>query len=245
MKILHVVISMVPGEFRGGTSTIAYRLAQAQAKLGHTVTVFTTDRNARRKVDRPLLEPVKSEGITVCHFPTRRFPAYSSPRMRTAILAAADNGAVVHSHCVFLPLNRYVDEVQRTRGAPCFYHTHGSLDPVVLRWERRKWLKKYLYIKLVEKPLLERAARVFVNTEHETRQLRASGIRARTVILPNGALVADGKRKADGGRFRAALALPADASIVLYLGRLHPKKRIDLLIHAFRKVRDSYPRCVL
>lgn len=43
MKILHVIPHFLPSKYFGGTPWSCFNLAQAQATLGHDVSVLTTD----------------------------------------------------------------------------------------------------------------------------------------------------------------------------------------------------------
>jgi glycosyltransferase involved in cell wall biosynthesis len=47
------------------------------------------------------------------------------------------------------------------------------------------------------------------------------------------------------GRLRYEFDLPVDAQVVGYLGRILPKKGIDILLQAFRHIRSRFPKAVL
>ena len=44
---------------------------------------------------------------------------------------------------------------------------------------------------------------------------------------------------------RRELGLPADSKIILNVGSIHPRKRVDLLLNAWRSVADEYPNAIL
>ncbi|PJH75191.1 MAG: hypothetical protein CO064_07990 [Anaerolineae bacterium CG_4_9_14_0_8_um_filter_58_9] len=67
------------------------------------------------------------------------------------------------------------------------------------------------------------------------------------ISIPNGvdtgrfAPLAPAQKKA----LRSRLALPAEARIVIFVGRLAPEKRVDLLTGIWRSVRQAVPRALL
>jgi glycosyltransferase involved in cell wall biosynthesis len=68
--------------------------------------------------------------------------------------------------------------------------------------------------------------------ESEYRDIRAAGLRGPVAIIPNGV---------DLGPGRAADASPDRRRRLLFLGRLHPVKGVDLLLGAWRQVQDRFP----
>ncbi|MBC6461040.1 glycosyltransferase [Actinomadura sp. HBU206391] len=66
----------------------------------------------------------------------------------------------------------------------------------------------------------------------------------RVVVLPSG--VAHVTTPPDAGpRFRARWKIPVEAPLVLFVGRVHHEKGVDLLVHAFRTVLDAHPEARL
>jgi glycosyltransferase involved in cell wall biosynthesis len=62
-------------------------------------------------------------------------------------------------------------------------------------------------------------------------------------VLPNG--VALDRAATPAGGARARLGIPAAAFVVLFLGRMHRIKRLDLLADAFAAVRETHPHAHL
>lgn len=74
----------------------------------------------------------------------------------------------------------------------------------------------------------------------ESEQLRRWGFRSRVAIIPNAIEAATFQEMPERGALRAKLAIPASATVSLYVGRLHKMKRIDLLVEGFARVaRDT------
>jgi glycosyltransferase involved in cell wall biosynthesis len=97
-----------------------------------------------------------------------------------------------------------------------------------------KGIRKTLYWKFIQKDLLQKAAAIHAITASEEARIRELGIQAPTCVVPNGVFLPH-----EGG------ALPPDfpkGSIVLFVGRIHPVKGLDVLLEAFARV--TYP-CTL
>ncbi|PNY80669.1 glycosyltransferase [Deinococcus koreensis] len=70
--------------------------------------------------------------------------------------------------------------------------------------------------------------------------LRAYGYAGAVQLFPNPVDLA-AFRAAGGDAFRAEFHVPADAPLVMYLGRLAPEKNLDVMMHAFNVARASRP----
>ncbi len=128
--------------------------------------------------------------------------------------------------------------VAHAHHVPYLVYTHGMLDP----WSRRahpiKYVKKFAYWSLFESHTLRRAAAVCFTAEEEAalaRRYFPFGSWNSEVI---GAGVAEPKQ-AIADRARHALDQFPELQgkrIWLFLGRLHPKKGLDLLLRAFAEL---------
>ncbi|WP_417210223.1 glycosyltransferase [Antarctobacter sp.] len=133
-------------------------------------------------------------------------------------LAAAldESGAgILHVHGLWLPaISTGARHWQRRTGGALVISPHGMLDPWALRNSR--W-KKRLALTLYEGKTLAGANCLHALNLSEVQSMRALGLRNPIAVVPNGvdlppASPAGPPRDADGRR------------IMLFLGRLHPKK---------------------
>lgn len=118
---------------------------------------------------------------------------------------------------------------------PYLVTIHGMLEPWALRNSR--W-KKVLAGALFENAALQRADCLHVNTEAELRDIRAYGLRNPVCVIPNGVDLPD-----ISIRMAAPWAKKIDANtrVLLFLGRLHPKKGLSELLSAWAAIQKSAP----
>ena len=117
---------------------------------------------------------------------------------------------------------------------PYFVFPHGMLDPWFKRTFRLKHLKKWLYWPWAEYPVLRDAAGVIFTSEEERLRARKSFwlYRAKEKISPLG--IEEPRPAGPEARhlFLAKFPEIEKTRMLLFLGRVHPKKGCDLAIEA-------------
>jgi len=161
-----------------------------------------------------------------------------SPAMQRAINQNAMNFDIFHSHNTFLAPNRYVSKTSKIKNIPCFYHTHGALDPLVVRQGVIRQVRKLAYLYSLERRNYAAASALFANTEREYDQIRSWGIKSSIEIVPNG-IAAPTIVDANTETMTPFLGLPSDSVKILFIGRIVPKKGLHLLLEAFGKLEES------
>ena len=127
---------------------------------------------------------------------------------------------------------------------PYYVFPHGMLDPWFKRTYPLKHLKKWLYWPWAEYLILRDARAVIFTSEEERLQARESFwlYRCRERIAPLGM---EEPPVASPDEFLARWPELRDKRIVLFLGRLHPKKGCDMLIDAFARAAAEDPQTIL
>jgi glycosyltransferase involved in cell wall biosynthesis len=142
-------------------------------------------------------------------------------------------GTVVHQHGIWTAVALATLSFSR-RGAPVVIAAHGSLQPWTLRRSRtRKAFARFAY----EGRNLRRAACLHATGPAEIEDFRRFGLRQPIALIPNGA-PESAYALGDAERFRATYGLPADRRIMLYLGRVTPKKGLPMLVAAWASLRS-------
>ncbi|MBM3869136.1 MAG: glycosyltransferase [Verrucomicrobia bacterium] len=223
--IRHIVYECLPGAYAGGVQKMVFELASAQRRSGADVEIWTPD--AVRAGSTEIFA-----GLPIRYFyPDPLFGLARSHRLSQE-LATLPSDAILHAHNTFNPLNVQVGRAAAARGLRVFYHPHGALDPALFADWRPKSLKKRLYIRFFTRPKLNRATGVFALTVLEQAQLRSLGVTSPIHVVPNGIRpVACGSREA-GLALRARHGLGPTDKVVLFIGRITAKKRIEDIIRA-------------
>jgi glycosyltransferase involved in cell wall biosynthesis len=152
-------------------------------------------------------------------------PAFGySSHFLPAMLAA--NLDVVLGHGLWKYSSLASHRWHRITGRPYIIHPHGMLDPWAVR--NAQWKKRLAYI-AYERAHLANAACLRALNEEEAGAIRDFGLRNPICVIPNGV---------DLPELSTNHAAPwnADESrkVLLYLGRLHPKKNLPALLEAWK-----------
>lgn len=162
---------------------------------------------------------------------------------REALLTLLRSADIVHLHTMWSQLNAVVAMACRRMGKPYVVSPHGMLDPHSLGV---KALKKRLYLRLVESRTIGGAAGV-VFTADDERDLAIGQIGS----VPNPQVVGLGADAPNvstdrlAEQFRSSHPDLAGKRLLIFLGRLHPKKRPDVAIRAMAKIASQVPDAAL
>jgi poly(glycerol-phosphate) alpha-glucosyltransferase len=158
---------------------------------------------------------------------------YYSPELKRHAPGLVRDSDVVHGHGLYVGTNLILGGEARRQRKPLVYHVHGMFEPYIL--DRSRWKKRLVHL-LFENANV-RAVRFWrALTSKEADQIRASGARQPIAVIPNGLDPARFARPADpGAPIDTALvkALPKNSRRALFLGRIHPKKGLQLLLPAW------------
>ncbi|MEQ8968475.1 MAG: glycosyltransferase [Azospirillaceae bacterium] len=245
MKILHVIPSL--GVQNGGPPKACLEMARAMRDRGHEVAIFTGwagDANDRgRPEDIPVPETlpgtVTHEGMEISFFPNTRLPVWAwMPEMSRALRARVAEFDVVHIHSLYLHTTKAAADACQRAGVPYIIRPHGSLDPYLINRSRgRKRVMEWLY----QNRAFRRAAAVHFTAEEERRLATPYVHGARGVVAPLGVDLSAFDTLPAPGRFRNRYPELADKRLMLFFGRLHFKKGLDLLVGAFARLAADAP----
>jgi glycosyltransferase involved in cell wall biosynthesis len=230
LRLLHVVPTYLPAVRYGGPIQSVHALCRALAAQGHVTDVFTTNVDGQGDSDVPLERPVDLEGVQVTYFPSRRMRRlYWSPPMRRALLARVADYDLVHVHAIYLWPTWTAARAARARHVPYIVSPRGMLVPQLIQ-RKNRWIKQ-AWIRLIEKPNLERAASVHTTSEIEAHHLGGFGWSLpKVVTVPHG--VDDPPAASAAALAPDIAAAIAGAPAVLAFGRISWEKGLDRLIAA-------------
>jgi glycosyltransferase involved in cell wall biosynthesis len=227
----------------GGPPVVVDRVCRRLAARGHRVRAITTDALSCGQIDWE--RSYSDGGYQLDIHKTKGSGSFAySGSLAQAVKSAVAESDLVHLHTLWTYPTLKAAWECRKQAVPYIVMPHGMLDPNSVRHKR---LKKWLYSKLFEGPnLLKAGGLIFTHPEEERL--------ARETIsdLPPGSIVplaADEPPSTDrrqlAEEFFTRCPELAGKPTVLFLGRLHPKKGLELLITAFGHFAGQAPHARL
>ncbi|MBC7366185.1 MAG: glycosyltransferase [Undibacterium sp.] len=241
MKILHVTNSMNPAF--GGLSAYLRSLVPALAAIGHPSEILSLDQPGAAFLPA-IPAPVHALGPVS--------PGYGyTPRLRPWLAAAAGRFDAVIIHGLWQYHGLATHLVLAPAGSPrTFVFPHGMLDPWFKQTYPLKHFRKWLYWWLAERRVLRGASAVLFTCEEERRLARQSfpGSSYRESVVTFGTAAPPDNPAAQRAEFLLRVPGLHDRPFWLFLGRIHPKKGVDLLIDAYAALAHggaALPRLVI
>jgi glycosyltransferase involved in cell wall biosynthesis len=152
-----------------------------------------------------------------------------SGSMRRALLQAASEADVIHSHMLWMMPNLYpgfVIKLSNSR-SQLVMSPRGTLDP----WEYRSHtLQKRIVWFAGQRWNLQRCAVLHATAPMECEHFRELRLRAPVAVIPNGVDIPD---------IAAFPAEPKTRRRLLFLARIARKKGVDLLLRAWRNIQQQ------
>ena len=232
MKILHVVPFFAP--VFGGSVEVAYHLCRELAGKGHDVTLYTSD----YRLDRPYAASLK--GVRVCSFKTswNWSNLYVTPDMVGAARREVSGFDVVHLHHFRTFQNVAVARHAERCGVPCVLQAHGT----VLRIVERQRLKRLFDLAFGYR-LLRSSRKVIAVAGIEVEQYKAMGVDSERIeMVPNAIDPSEYVDLPARGGFRRNHGIGEEEKVILFLGRIHKSKGIDLLARAYSGLSSTLPK---
>jgi len=214
-------------------------LAQAQAKLGHEVTIACRDYG--------YLGPMaKAEGVNVRTVPGSRWTKGQGGwgcSFRRLVEEEARKADVVHNHGVWLAANYYARRAAVKMGKPLVISPRGMLEGWSLG---RSIVRKTVAWHLFERKNLESAALFHATSEPEAEaiatahqiKIKMKIKKTRILVATNGVDVPE--RIPSGEVLEKRFPNLKGKKRVVFMSRIHPKKGLLELAKAWMEIRQGY-----
>jgi glycosyltransferase involved in cell wall biosynthesis len=228
LRAAHVVAGLDP--VHGGPSYSVPRLCEALVGAGAATMLLSVAGEEGGQRD------AYCKGYRDCRFAWdyARVPVLRGLRSSQGLSIALHNAALtadlIHNHGLWLMPNIRAGRAAAGRPTPLVVSPRGMLAPVALAFSR---LKKRTFWALLQGPTTRGAACIHATSEQEYEEIRGFGLTNPVAIIPNGV---------DVPRLSAERTdRPTAERVVLSLGRIHPKKGLARLVHAWSKVEAGHP----
>jgi len=229
VNVLHVIPAVA--ERYGGPSRAVFGMCRALADIGVKAEIATTDADGEGRLAVPVGEPTEYRGVPVVFF--RRQFSESLKYSRTLhlwLFGHVHRFDVVHIHAVYSHAPLAAAAAARFRGVPYIVRPLGSLSHWALR---HKPFRKRIAWHLGAGRMLAGASAIHCTSAAEARDLQTLGLTNKTLVIPLGVAAPDAQVASETENELPACDGARGQLYVLALGRIHPKKALDVLIRAF------------
>jgi glycosyltransferase involved in cell wall biosynthesis len=228
LKVLHVIPTLDP--MYGGPVAAILGMTAAQAKAGVEVRLLTTDHHTNGVPQRVECE------TRIFH--AKFGPWQWSPALGSALPNEVKWADIVNIHTLWSYPGTAAARACRAAGVPYIVRPCGMLD----QWSlAQKSLKKRIYSALLERQNINGAAALWFTSEGERDGARPFNYSCEDAVIPLGLAPEAYHDLPARGTFRSLHPELSDQRLILFLGRITPKKQTDLLIKAFAQVAIEFP----
>ncbi|TAE60387.1 MAG: glycosyltransferase [Nostocales cyanobacterium] len=226
MKVLHIIPSISPK--LGGPTQVVLNLVRSLINQGIDVEIATTNDDNGLLLDVPLSQLTEYQGLPVWFFPrnARIKDFLPSVAFTTWLWNNIKYYDILDNHYLFSYLPSCAAVISQQQNVPYTIRTMGQLAPWALAQSKTK---KKVYSYLLERRNLDKATAIHCTSHGEVEDVINFGVKTPKIALPLGVnqpeLIIDA-----GDKVRHKYNIPNQTPIILFLSRLHYKKRPELLI---------------
>ena len=235
MKVLHVAPFLALEN--GGVSVSVRELCLGLAESGVEVDLWSMQKREESRSHDVLDQPLRRAGVRVRYFPARGIGPFwnwfgYNPDLDKALSESVPCVGLIHIHGLWLYPALAATRAGRRFQVPYVVSPCGALDAYSLQVRK---IRKMLYGFFIERRNLGGAAAIHFTSTHEKESSWTFGLRRPAAVIPRSL---DPRRlpKLRPGLFRSLHPEIKNRKILLFLGRLHPKKRLDFAVETFVQV---------
>ena len=237
LNVLHVTPSMSPAW--GGPAVVVSELTSEFVRQGVKCEIVTS--HGYRVGTGQLPAPNVPVASFATEFPARFWTGYSGGLFRY-LMDRAGSFDLVHVHEIWHFPAVIAFFAARKHKLPYIVTIHGELSDWGLR---QKALKKRLYRLCVLDRMLHGAGAVHAITNAEKEQVLKLGFKNPVEVIPNGIKPASFEVLPGPSRLLQRFPALNGKRIILFLGRLHPKKGLDILARSFSSIARQFEDVML
>ncbi len=238
MRVL-VVTPYLASVYGGTFKAVTDLVQEISSCSSNIVDAIATNANGLENLDVLLGVWLKNKHYRVQYFPCwHRNDLIISWSMISWLINHTSDYDIVHANTVFAPIVLLTHWICQLRQIPYVVTPHGMLEPWAM--SSKAW-KKQFYYSLFEKLALQKAGAIHVLTNSEANNVKSLGIK-HSVVVPNGIHRQEFENLPEPEVFYQQFPGTQNKTLILFLGRIDPKKGLDLLAPAFAKVHNQFPQ---
>ena len=239
LKVLHIIFGMEPEQ--GGPVTSVLSLTSALAQQGIHCEIFTT-----------LWKKDSADAMPSCAVPVNRFDVeflarfwhgYSKSLAKT-LWDRIGSGAfdLVHVHEPWHYPGFVAFRAARKHNIPYVLSPRGALEAWCLR---QKAFKKWVYMKMIQGHILQSANAIHALANEERKSISELGYKTPIFVAPNGVDSSPFECSPDISEFLSAHPDLSGKRVILFMGRLHSKKGLDVLARSYVSLSHKFKNVAL
>ncbi len=232
MRVLFVSPYFEPATNYGGPVNSNFTLCKTLAKKGIDVHVFTTNANGKMRLSVPLKTDVKVDGLTINYSPLINEFYFISPELIRTVKSQIRNFDVAFFQLMWSHAFAPLAKIACREKLPYIVPMRGQLLPWAIKYKR---LRKLVYLKIIGQKCLEKSSGLLCTHPHEADAIKNLGIKATMLVEYNMVDETFFRVKTNNCLLRDMFGIPKNSKIILFLGRLHFKKRPDLALLSLPK----------
>ncbi|MCW4029673.1 MAG: glycosyltransferase [Candidatus Bathyarchaeota archaeon] len=234
MNILQVIPVFNPPEFFGGSQQVVYQISKELSKRGHEVTVFCSDAKRSNLKESTENKTETFEGINVRHFDNKypflsdKFGFFYTPAIKKAF--SDQKFDLIHLHELRGYQHIVAFKFAKETNVPYIIQAHGILG-------QSNSASRKIFDFFYGREILFNAQAVLALNKKEQEQYTRAGVPiGKTCIIPNGLNLSEYAQMPAKGVFKRKYHIAEKEQVILYLGRIHRVKGLDVLVKSFAKV---------
>ncbi|MGB7339135.1 MAG: glycosyltransferase [Phototrophicaceae bacterium] len=237
MHILHLAPYYAPAYSFGGVVSMLEGLAQAQVAQGHQVTVLTSDALSLDTRYRGQYDEIL-DGVRVIRcrnwvYQLRRYNLNTPFGMASIAETIMPNVDIVHLHEFRTIENLLLVPVAARHHKPIVLSPHGTLTYSTGRSRLKSFWDQWLSPRIT--PHIHHVIALAASEKDDVQQTWSQFDRDIDIrVIPNGVNLAPYQHLPNSDAFREKYGL-GDAQVILFMGRLHQRKGVDVLAQAFQQ----------
>jgi glycosyltransferase involved in cell wall biosynthesis len=235
MKILQVYPYFYPAWSYGGVTRVAYEISKHLVNRGHEVTVYTTDALDNKSRATIQSYPTYIEGIKTYYFRnlsnylTYKYHLPLPLEMPFRIKKEVKKFNIIHLHGYRHSLNVLMHHYAKKYRIPYVLKAGGSLPRIHSMHGRKRIFDIFFGYRI-----LKDADKIIARNKREVEQYKNMGVNEdRIEVIPAGINTSKYDNLPQKGAFRRKYSIRDEEKVVLYLGRIHRIKGLDLLVRTF------------